>query len=294
MPAERPHNVKMSSPSLRKLIDYATNLNPHYDDQVYCSHSTTFAAHTEKVYAEIEHFHSMFSEMPFLSFIVLWANSMERDRVFGERYISMINDLVQKNLIPYWDFKFNRPLHVEEARNINHETVIDNIRCYKDWSLDKREDYVTFYCEFANWASETSFGYFGKAIDPDRQITLRRRLPYDSYVRILKELSDRDRILAKIFYLGGSRSLEEVLSLEIENIDFQKNTLSFSQEAISYPRHVLEDIKEYVGNRKSGYVFLSRQGERIVHTVPYRALKTVVSKLDFDPSFTFKDFVKNV
>jgi integrase len=148
--------------------------------------------------------------------------------------------------------------------------------------------------EFALWLSTTSFGYLPAAYDHDRIVTSRRKLEFDQYIRIIQELSDRERILSKLFYLGGSRTLEEVLSLKIEDINFKECTLRLSEEIVSYPKHVFNDLKTYIGSRKKGPVFIGRNGEKVDHTVPYRALKTVAANLNLDSAFSFKDFVSNV
>ncbi len=280
-------STKGVSPAFSKLLDYATNINPKFDAKKYLNIGREILQAVDMVSKQIASFQADISQMPYLAFVMLWASSIKEDSIFGERYILMMRELLENNLIPH------RQLTAGQAAKIDPEHIFNNIRCYKKWSLDKREDYIALYCQFTAWASETTFGYFTKTQDPDRQVTMNRSLPYDTYIKIAKELSDRDRILAKIFYLGGSRPLEEVLSLQIKDVNFENNTLTLSQEQIYYPKHVLEDIQEYIGNRKSGYVFLGRHGEKIDHTVPYRALKNVILKLNLDPSFTFKDFVKN-
>ena len=157
--------------------------------------------------------------------------------------------------------------------------MINQIRSFQHWPIDKREDYVLLYNAFSSWLAKETFGYFPEAKDLDRETTRKRRLSFDSYIEILKHLDLREQILAKIFYLGGHRNLEEVLSLKIENVDFVKQHLLFSDEEVSY--------------RKTGFVFSGKDGERISHTTPFRALKSAVVELDLDPTFTFKDFAKD-
>lgn len=280
-----------ASSAFSELLEYTISLKPKFDSKKWLSFETEITQSADALLKEIASFQGALSEMPFLALVMLWASSIKEDRVFGERYILMMKELLANNLLPHR--VENRHLTIGHVSKIKPDSIYDYIRCYKKWSIDKREDYCSLYCQFTAWATDVTFGFFVKSADPDRQATLKRNLAYDTYVKILRELSDRDRILAKIFYLGGSRSLEEVLSLQIKDINFEKNTLSLSQEPVSYPRHVLEDIRGYIESRKSGYVFLGRHGEKIDHTVPYRALKTVLAKLDLDASFTFKDFVKN-
>jgi integrase len=141
--------------------------------------------------------------------------------------------------------------------------------------------------------SKETFGYIPEAKDLDRIATQRRLIPYETYIEMISRMDPREQILAKLFYLGGPRALEEVISLKIEDIDFTRSLIHFP-EAVSYPRHLLEDIKNYVECRKKGFVFMGRDGDRISHTTPFRALKTVVTELKLDPEFTFKDLTRNI
>lgn len=276
------------------LMQFCLNIDPDYDEIRYLACAGDFATYSSFVFDEIELFKVRVAKTPLLAVILLWAGNIENDRIFGTRHIEIMKELIEKKLILYQDPIDAKLVTIADFSGLGHQTTIDNIRCYKEWSIDKREDFVKFYAEFANWLSEASFGFIHKAVDSDRATTANRWLPFDLYVTIIKELAERERILAKVFYLGGARSLEEVLSLKIEDIDSKQGVLRISGEAVRYPKHVFEDLKEYINTRKKGYVFVGRKGDRIDHTVPYRSLKTVIIKLKLDPSFTFKDFVKNV
>lgn len=276
------------------LLQYCLKLNTKVDEVHYMSSGADFATLSGNFFDAIHHFQSQVSTIPFLAIILLWARSLVTDKVFGSRHIIMMQDLLEKELISYRGNKRGDFITLAEFAGSGHIATIDKIRSCKEWLIDKREDYVNFYVEFANWLSEASFGLVHTAVDPDKVCTINRKLPFDIYVTIIKELSDRDRILAKLFYLGGARALEEILSLKVEDIDMKHNVMQICGDSIKYPRHVFEDIREYIGSRRYGYVFVGKHGERVDHTVPYRSLKTVVAKLKLDPSFTFKDFVINL
>lgn len=237
---------------------------------------------------EIKKFESKIKDIPLLAILSIWT---EDSILAGTgRTVDVLMELIKKKTIG----KTGKLLTLEEFAKEDHDSVIDAIRINKEWTIWEREEYVHHYISFENWLSVKTFGFIPKAVDYDRLISEKRKLSFNKYYRILNELQDRERILAKIFYLGGSRSLEEVLSLKIEDVDYFKKAIKLSGEFVSYPRHVLVDILDYIGDRKKGFVFTGKGGERINHTVPYRALKTVISKLKLDPSFTFKEFVKNL
>ncbi len=204
----------------------------------------------------------------------------------------MMCDLIETGLLPLIS-KTNKTETLQDLSMQDPTFIIDRIRCHKDWSLHKREDHVILYKAFSEWLSKESFGYVPEAKDLDRIAAQKRQIPYETYIEMISRMDLRERILAKLFYLGGPRALEEVISLKVEDIDFARSLVHFP-EAVSYSRHLLEDIKIYIEGRKTGFVFMGRDGERISHTTPFRALKTVVTKLKLDPEFTFKDLTRNI
>jgi integrase len=275
--------------SYSQLLMLCLSLDKKYEESDLQACGADFAIASGYVYDEIRKFESKIKNLPFVSIVLLWARYVIKGPL-GIPNIEMMNDLIENKIL---GFKNGKALTLGEFATCDQDLVIDSIRSNKEWIIWKREEYVHLYINFADWLSEVAFGLIPKASDRDRLIAEKRKLPFNQYIKILNELQDRERVLAKIFYLGGARFLEEVLSLKIEDIDYFNKTIKISGESISYPGHVLNDLLDYIGDRKKGFVFSGKGGERINHTVPYRALKSVISKLKLDPSFTFKEFVKN-
>lgn len=295
---------KSSAKLLDKEFDYDSILNAynsfvkkgfHFDlkDNEFNIVGTKFIIDSKHLIDEIELFQKRLSSYSLMLLIFLWAQWIDNDRVLGEKYTSMMEQLLEKNLIIHINPKDNKLIKIGEFASLNPNTIIDNIRCYREWPIDKREDYAKFYMEFSIWLNKETFNFVPEAEDHDREITKQRKLQFDKYIEIIKRLDLRERILAKIFYLGGSVGLEEVLSLNINDINFKENKIKFSGGEIHFPRHVFEDIKDLLNKRKKGYVFVGKSNERINHTVPYRSLKAVVKKIGMPKTFTFKDFIKN-
>lgn len=279
--------------SYKQLLELCNQLKGQKDQTPLEAYSKEFSSATGQISQEIENFKAKISSIPFIAAILFWASFTEKDRVFGARYLDMMRELITVGILPY-KLEAGKPLTMQEFKFLNHIAIIDAIRCNPKWLEQKREDHVLFFIFFLNWLSDATVGYISKVQDPDRQLAARRQLPYETYIEIITSLSLREKIIAKIFYLGGNRSSDEVLSLKIEDIDYTGSKLNLSGCWVSYPKHVLEDLKNYIGKRRKGFVFVGREGEKTDPTVPYRALKTVVSKLNLDPSFTFKDFGKNL
>lgn len=280
------------------LLQTCLIIDPKYNEIMYSNFGENFANLSQEVRDKIEEFKVQVSKVPLLALILHWASHLKQARNFDSRHIAMMNDLIDKELIVCRHPKTGKLLTLCDLVDwnvsaIGHFSSIEAIRSCKEWTFEKCEDYVSFYVNFTEWLSEATFGYVPKGCDMDRDLAHGRLLKFETYIKIVNSLSLRDRILAKICYLGGSRPLEEVLSLKIEDINFTNCSLNLSEKPTSYPEHVFEDLKEYVDSRKRGYVFINREGKQIDPTVPYRALKTVATKLGLDKSFTFKDFMKS-
>jgi len=162
-------------------------------------------------------------------------------------------------------------------------------------ALEKTQEYVEFYIDFVNWLSEITFGFVPRAVDPNLDRTKHRKLTHSKFIAILKHLQTREQLIAQLLYYGGYRNVEEILSLKIEDVHALLGHVTYSGITVPYPKHVLKDLQAYISSRRKGYVFIGRnKGEKLAHPVPFRALKTAISRLGLNPAFTFTDFVKNI
>ncbi len=274
-----------------QLLQACLSIDSKQDEKQLHSLKATFLKSSQSLHSQVSAFKDSIAKMPLSFMVLLWGELICNDKMFGKRYLAMMRDLVNTKLLPLAHKK--KPVTLQEFSLEDPSLVIDRIRCHKDWSLSKREDYILLYKAFSDWLSKESFGYIPEAKDLDRIATQKRLIAFETYIEILMQLDLREQILAKMFYLSGHRALEEVLSLKIEDIDFDRTLIHFPED-VSYPRHLFEDIKHYIEGRKKGFVFMGRDAERMSHTTPFRALKAAASELKLDPEFTFKDFTRNV
>jgi len=87
----------------------------------------------------------------------------------------------------------------------------------------------------------------------------------------LEKINSRDCLIGKIV-LQGAKRIREVLGLHIEQIDWQKREITFSQSktrgmvkqtVITYPESIMQQLRDLIGDRTDGHVFLSRKGNPI-------------------------------
>lgn len=289
-------NVKSSYKSLGEgyyacFIDHLTQAGVLYAKKELNERIKIFSAKADKVRGEVDLFNNEISTLPIMVVIYSWVQIIGKNNVLGEKYLSMMGQLIENNILPHAHSK-STPITLAEFSSLS-PAIVDDIRCFEDWSIDKQEIMVEFYCEFSRWLSKQTFGLISPAVDYDKEITRHRKISFDTYVRFLIAHKPRERIMIKLFYLGGAVALEDVLSIKIEYIDFKNFTIRLGSEEVKFSPHLMNDLMRFIGDRRKGFVFRGRQNDRINHTVPYRALKTVAVKLGFGSDFTFKEFVRN-
>jgi integrase len=274
-----------------QLVKVCFSIDSHQNEKKFSVLKADFSKVSKAFQAQFLTFKDGIAKMP-LSFMILsWGEIVCRDKMFGKRYLGMMCDLLVAGLITLENKK--KPVTLQDLSSQDSSLFVEKIRCYKEWTIHRREDYLCLYKAFSEWLAQETFGYIPAAKDLDRIITQKRQIPFETYLDLLSRLGLREQILAKMFYLGGPRALEEVLSLKIEDVDFSQFVIHFSAD-VSYPPHLFGDIQQYIENRKKGYVFVGRDEEKISHTTPFRALKLAVAELKLNPDLTFKDLTKNI
>jgi integrase len=274
------HANSKEGQAYQQLLDACLSISPEQNLTQFDSLKVSISHLSQKLHEQIESFKKKISKISLSSFIILWA-----DQTAKGHELEMMCELVEDEVLPL--------IKLEKFKRFDSSFIIERIRRHLIWKLSKREAAVLLYTSFAFWLSKETFGYVSPAQDLDRLASQKRAVAFETYNKILDCLDLREQILAKMFYLGGQRGLEEVLSVKIEDIDFIKRYINFP-ERVFYPQHLFDDIEVYKEDRKKGFLFLGKDGERIAHTTPFRALKKMVTKLKLDPEFTFRELTKNI
>lgn len=93
----------------------------------------------------------------------------------------------------------------------------------------------------------------------------------EKFLKALKQVSLRNYLIGAI-QLQGAKRISEVLEAIIENIDWEKGTITFVQKksnvyekttTVFFPEQLMKELKEYLGDRKDGVIFLSSSGKSL-------------------------------
>ncbi len=180
----------------------------------------------------------------------------------------------------------NLALSVQQFSLLNHEAIVDEIKLIKDWRESTRQARAAAYISFTGFLQRRTQGIVRKAAanregvnktffkvrDKVKTSPLNQRQT-THFLRELEKLNKRDALIAKLILQGGKRKTE-VLSLQVDQIDFDNLRIIFDQTktrgaekktVINYPEHIMEELRELVGDRQ-GFVFISRNSRPLSST----------------------------
>lgn len=192
-------------------------------------------------------------------------------------YHSGMKKLAEQGLI-------NPMMSLQAFALVNHESVIDQIKLIKGWSEATKQARAACYVSFTAYLSRRLQGVVRKAV-PNKEkgaktfFKIRDKVETEAmnqaqWIAFLKELEKinaRDCLIAKIVLQGGKR-INEVLSLQTDQVDWIRNEITFFQSktkgciketVITYPASVMQFLKTYLSNRE-GQVFVTRSGKPVM------------------------------
>ena len=183
------------------------------------------------------------------------------------------------------EFGWLNPLmSLQEFSLINHESIIDRIKLFQDWAESTRQARAACYISFTGFLSRRLQGMIKKAV-PNREgnaktffnVHEKIKTPamtqsqWISFFKELEKINPRDCLIGKVILQGGKR-VNEVLSLQTEQIDWNNCEITFLQSkmrrlrketVITYPDSIMKKLKEYLGERID-HVFITRSGKPVM------------------------------
>ncbi len=192
-------------------------------------------------------------------------------------YRSGIRKLIEFGLI--------NPLMTLQAFSlINHEAVIDHIKLIQDWAESSRQARAACYVSFTGFLSRRLQGVVKKAL-PNKEGSSKtffrigekvktQAMTQAQWVQFFKELdkiNPRDCLIGKVILQGGKR-VNEVLSLQIHQIDWDRCEITFPQSkmkgvyketVITYSESIMKMLRALTGDR-TGHVFITRFGKSVM------------------------------
>jgi len=167
---------------------------------------------------------------------------------------------------------------------VNHEAKIDDIKLIGQWSEATRQARAAAYIGFTAFLQRRTKGLIHKALSNREgsnktffkvrdkvKTNYLNELEVADFFKHLQELNPRDALIAKLILQGGKRK-GEVLGLFIDQINFRERIIRFRQSKtkgavketwITYPQNILNQLTEYLDDRRKGLCFVTKNGRQI-------------------------------
>lgn len=178
---------------------------------------------------------------------------------------------------------------------INHNDVIDKIKKATGLSEATKQARAACYISLTRFINRRTEGIVRvatpcregginttKTFGSVRNLVKTEALEPMEWIRLIDAIDNkRDALVVKMM-LQGARRISEVLALTIDKVDFDKHQAHFKQLktrgeerwlVVNMPKSLTAEIKDLVGDRKSGLVFVTDAGKPIRHTQIYRGMK---------------------
>ncbi|MCX6987454.1 MAG: site-specific integrase [Chlamydiae bacterium] len=203
-----------------------------------------------------------------------------------EALCQWLSTLAQKTQINYRsgirkliEFGLLNPMMTLEAFALtNHEVIIDQIKLIQTWAESSRQARAACYISFTGFLNRHLQGVVKKALPIKKgssktffRIGLKvktqamTQLQWLMFFKELEKINPRDCLIGKVILQGGKR-VNEVLSLQIHQIDWEKCEITFPQSkikgvyketVITYSDSIMKRLQGYIEHR-TGPVFITR------------------------------------
>ncbi len=177
---------------------------------------------------------------------------------------------------------------------VNHNDVIDAIKCFSEWSEATRQARCGCYISLTRFLYRRTNGLIKRCVPCKEGVnqTFRKvrdkvktpaltRQQWEEVITIMSVASLRDTTIARLM-LQGAKRIQEVLNLKFEDIDIENREITFNQSkskvekkvVITYPRYVIDDLIKLCPD-KTGLVFTTRTGKPVLHKQIYNTFLRV-------------------
>lgn len=219
-----------------------------------------------------------------------WLETIQNARTKKSYKLAMQELVVRAFLDSEWT--------LQQFSLISPDMIIDNIKTKpvfirdregnetaKQWSMRTREARIACFLAFTRYLSRKTEGMIRRGV-PSRDGIEKtfspkpRKVKSDAMSRSqivmffeeLDKLNERDAMIARLCLHGGKR-INEVLSLKVDQIDYEKKQIVFHQSkskfsddftVISFERpsakSLLDELRRYIAERR-GFVFITVKGK---------------------------------
>ena len=278
-----------------RLLHSSGTLNQTIEDPDFDARLNMIEEQSAKVKQEIEAYWEVLKDIPIACLLIFCVQKADSTGLGNDfLYRLALNRLMAAGLLPVakqGKHRLLRDFHSDE-----HISVVEDIRCVKEWGFFDREELVHRYIQLSYDFARFTFGMFLPAFDPDRLRVERKNIKYELFMDFVQLLSERDALIAKLLYFGAP-SIEGVTSLKIAALDMVKLEIKFGERLVRFPKHLMQDMEAYTKPRKDSsesLVFVNVRGGAVERVHLNQAFARASLKLNKAFKFTPADLLKSV
>lgn len=189
----------------------------------------------------------------------------------------------------------NLKMSLQEFSLINHNNVLDQIKKIPGLSEATRQARAACYISLTRFISRRTEGIV-RVATPCKEGSLNTTKTFGSIRSAVKSEAlsptewthlinaiekPHEKLVVKLM-LQGAKRISEVLSLTIDKVDLTQRKAHLKQLktrgeerwlVVNLPENLIAELKDVIGERKSGLVFMTDCGKPVQHIQVYRAMK---------------------
>lgn len=204
----------------------------------------------------------------------MWFATLENKNT-KMTYMHLLDRLFALRLI-------TKTMTISDFAKINSNKIVDKIKNQRNYSEATKQARAAAFISFTKYLSRLTDGRVKRAL-PEKFGTAKtfysvrdkvktKAMEKEEYLKFrseLQKISPQHRVISDVI-LQGAKRISEVLSMKIENIDFDERKISFKQSKtrgkdkqtiITYPKELMNEIFDLVGERKKGFVFIKNRNK---------------------------------
>jgi integrase len=235
----------------------------------------------------IEAFRLKLNEIPLGAEITNWLEGLDLPKEYISRYTESMLHLIDLKLLSLTN-KQGQLRTLNDISPNDHQSIIEEIRCSLKLSTPEKEKAVEAYILFSQHLSRATCGLIMQGEDPDFQRTIKKVVWYKDFIKFVQLLPERDALIAKLLYFGAP-TMDEVLSLRVDQIDSRKGLVKFKKFSVKYPKHVMLELKSSLTEKKKeDLIFTNLHGQQVERTHLNNCFNRAARKLDGNTRITPK------
>ena len=235
----------------------------------------------------IEDFRLKLSEIPLGAEIANWLERLDLPKEYVSRYTESMLHIIDLKLLSLTN-KQGQLRTLNDISPNDHRDTIEEIRCSSKLSTPDKEKAVEAYVIFSQHLSRATCGLIMQGEDPDFQRTIKKVVWYKDFIKFVQLLPERDALIAKLLYFGAP-TMDEVLSLKVDQIDSRKGLVKFKKFSVKYPKHVMLELKSSLTQKKKeDLIFTNLHGQQVERTHLNNCFNRAARKLDGNTRITPK------